>query len=896
MARYGLSFWAAGVLAAAVGLLAAAPARALVEHPNTPEYPDSEGTPPDKPPDAVVGRWSYNASAVAIAPNDAPPGYQTQYFITTRHQGGGMGATVNFGGTDYLAGDLFVHPTADLRIGLVTDLSGQPAYLGNWAACYTATDETSQGSPAVIGGFGKSRGTAYPNYYTWAGSDNLTLRWGRNALVTSDRVAANTWFGETYTSDVLIAYFDDYTSAGRVAYEAAVAEYDSGGGWFLPVGGEWKLAAVSAYAEHAAAGQSWFKGNPLPGEGDALAPIRISSYANWIDGVLKRSTWNLPAGGLWADAGNWSAGVPNAKDGWAVFSDSVAGARTVTVGANTKLGTLRFDAAGDVVIAATGGGNLEFTVTIDSAVLEVFARQGSGALTISAPVKLSSPLLVNHNSGGLLTISGAISGARSLTKSGSGTLVLASANSYSGGTRINQGTLRVTAAGALGFIGTTVALAGGTLDVRSDTSVTYANNLRASASSGINVDRASSGSNRTVTFSALTTEGELTLTITGANGYGLAVSGATSITNLPTAGTLTVNTAGADVKFSGGVTLGVGTLAKTGPKTLTLQGTQTYGAGTGLRVSQGALVLANDAGSASKYNLSVTAGNTGQVQFGATQHLAALNLDAGSAALMPGGSKVLLTKGLSLDATDSRLDLADGAMVLVYTGSSPLAQIQGWVASGANFSSGFWNGYGITSTTAAADPDYLHAVGVMANDYGGAPIYTQFHGVAVDATSILLALTYFGDADLDGDVTPLDYNLIDTNWNTGGTLGGWVNGDFDYDGALTPLDYNLIDTVYNVLHGGGGAGSLHGLIAQESGWPGASDASWSDAPAVPVAPVPDVSTLMLLTVGIARLLGRAGPRGRSAPVHGYDADFGRVNLSDVRSVARGAVSAMTRGA
>ena len=62
---------------------------------------------PNHPNDAVVGRWSTNASVVAVGPN---------YIITTRHQGGGTGTSVVLGGVTYYAAEEIDHGTADLRV------------------------------------------------------------------------------------------------------------------------------------------------------------------------------------------------------------------------------------------------------------------------------------------------------------------------------------------------------------------------------------------------------------------------------------------------------------------------------------------------------------------------------------------------------------------------------------------------------------------------------------------------------------------------------------------------------------------------------------------------------------------------------------------------------------
>jgi autotransporter-associated beta strand protein len=794
-------------LAAALGLLAAAPALGLVQHPNIPGYMDSEG-PPDAslmPPVAVVGWFADNASAVALAPD---------LIITTRHQGyTSVGVGVNFAGADYTVYDWFVHPVADIRIGRIRTPGGQPAALADTVGLYTATDEVNQ--TATIGGFGKRRGDTYPDYYTWAGSNNRIQSWGRNKFETAlDRQTYTSFFGETYTCNLLVSYFDDYGAAGRVPYEAAVAEWDSGGGWFLQSGGAWKLAGLTMGASPA--DRSYFRGLQTPSGGSTLYAIRISAYDEWITGVLTRSTWSSATGGAWSAAANWDNGSPpGAKDKWAVFSDSVTAARGITVEANTKLGTLRFNTPGDVSISKTGSGELEFSVTIDSAVLETFSTNGNGALVISAPVKLASPLLVNHNSAGLVTLSGQVSGTKGLTKSGTGTLVLAASNSFTAGTLVNQGTLRLTAAGALGLQGKTMTLSGGNLEVWSDSSLTYTNGVKATASATISVDRASSGTGQTMTFGALTTENEVTLNVTGANGYSLAFSDLAFIDGLSSAGVATINTAGADLKLLGGLTLNQGTLAKTGPGTLTVAGTQTYGSNTTLRVNQGTLALNTDGGAAKPYAMAVNVSGAGAAaNFGSSQRLAGLTIGAsGQAAVTAGGSSTLSTRMLSIAGgaePTGRLDLTDGFLVIDYDTSSPLAEVRQWIVSGRH--GGDWLGNGITSSLASA-ANTLYAVGYLDNALlPETQRFSTFGGVAVDATSILVRFTWAADINLDGLVSDADATILGATYDNGLTTGRyWWEGDLTGDGKITDADATILGALYP--RGAAGAGDPVGLAS-----------------------------------------------------------------------------------
>ena len=157
----------------------------------------------------------------------------------------------------------------------------------------------------------------------------------------------------------------------------------------------------------------------------------------------------------------------------------------------------------------------------------------------------------------------------------------------------------------------------------------------------------------------------------------------------------------------------------------------------------------------------------------------------------------------------SRVDVGTGSVIFNPRGGpSPLADVTTWVRAGLNAPSGYWDGNGITSSAAAAEADRLTAVGILDNadpEVGGK---TEFAGQAVDATSVLVKYTWWGDANLDGVVNSNDYDRIDSNWlfygNDQGTPPGgfrWAVGDFNHDGRIDSNDYDKIDTAW-LLSGG----------------------------------------------------------------------------------------------
>ena len=151
--------------------------------------------------------------------------------------------------------------------------------------------------------------------------------------------------------------------------------------------------------------------------------------------------------------------------------------------------------------------------------------------------------------------------------------------------------------------------------------------------------------------------------------------------------------------------------------------------------------------------------------------------------------------------------------------------------SGSNYAShGFWNGTGLTSSTAAANGATNTALGIVDNDLGGGtPLYTSFDGQTVDANCVLIKYTYFGDTNLDGVVDLNDYTL----WKPGyldSTKTGWFYGDFNYDGVVDLNDYTLWKTGY--------------LASQGS------------APVLGGESIPEPVTMVLLAIGGLGILSR----------------------------------------
>jgi hypothetical protein len=184
--------------------------------------------------------------------------------------------------------------------------------------------------------------------------------------------------------------------------------------------------------------------------------------------------------------------------------------------------------------------------------------------------------------------------------------------------------------------------------------------------------------------------------------------------------------------------------------------------------------------------------NGGSIAFTTTQHLAALNVASGaSGSLQAGGTRAMIVGGLSITGSGN-FDLNDNDAIV--NGGSVNA-IQALVTSARN--GGNWLGNGLNSSTARTASPANSTLGVMSGGdylgvYGGGAV---FAGEAVNAGSVLVKYTYYGDADFNGVVNFDDYSRTDNGFSTGKT--GWLNGDFDGNGVVNFDDYSLIDLAFN---------------------------------------------------------------------------------------------------
>ena len=272
--------------------------------------------------------------------------------------------------------------------------------------------------------------------------------------------------------------------------------------------------------------------------------------------------------------------------------------------ANTISGTGALNQLGSGTLILAGANNYSGATTIVSGTLQVGTGGTVGWYGTGGIIDNGS-LVVNRS--GIVTLSDLITGTGGLSQQGDGTLILAGANNYSGGTTIGFGTLQVGNGGTVGWYGTGGIIDNGTLVVNRSGAVTISDVI--SGTGGLTYIGAGTLTLATMnTFTGTTRIGAGMLQL----GHSLALSGSTVDMNAADSGTLSFGTLTAvslgnlqgsrNLAIPGTLTVGgtnslatydgvlgdgaiTGSLVVAGTGTLILTGASTYSGGTTINAS-----------------------------------------------------------------------------------------------------------------------------------------------------------------------------------------------------------------------------------------------------------------------------------------------------------------------
>ncbi|AHB44966.1 fibronectin-binding autotransporter adhesin ShdA [Salmonella enterica] len=453
------------------------------------------------------------------------------------------------------------------------------------------------------------------------------------------------------------------------------------------------------------------------------------------DDALTLSGSNTYTGGTLISGGTLVANDVNALGTGDITDNATLALNAVGDFDNAISGSGKVEKSGDDALTLSGsntytGGTLISSGTLVASNVEAL---GTGDVTDNATLEL--------NTSG--TFDNAISGSGQVVKSGDKMLTLSGANSYSGGTLISDGTL---VASNVESLGTGDVTNNATLEL--NTGGDFTNNI--------------SGSGQVVK------SGDDALALSGANSYtgGTLISSGTLVaTNVDALGsgdvtdnaTLELNTGGT---FDNAIS-GSGQVVKSGDKTLTLSGSNTYTGGT--LISDGTLVASN-----------VEALGTGDVTDNATLELNTSgtfdNVISGSGQVVKSGDDALTLSGSNTYRGGTTI--SGGTLVATSVEALGTGDVTDNATLALNTGGDFINNIGGTGRVEKSGDQTLTLSG--ANSYTGGTLISSGTLVASNVNALG-----------SGDVT--DNAVLELN--TGGTFDNAISGSGQVeksgDGTLT---------------------------------------------------------------------------------------------------------------
>lgn len=621
-------------------------------------------------------------------------------------------------------------------------------------------------------------------------------------------------FGMEWTSDTSAAFYFDGAQVSSFSNAAAIKQMTS-------------MYLILNYAVGGWPGFPSLTQWPA-GESDQTKFDYVRVYQKpAVGGTISFS--GTAAIGSWDTAAAWAGGVPKFEDQTVALGANTAASGTFTWSQARTIGGIAFSSTTTAYTLGGTAGSLQFARSSGTPTISLSAAN-TRPQTIASRIELyETTTAITNDSTQPLTLSGTIVGEGGLTVDGTGTVIFANNNTYTGPTVIDAGgasaaVARVTRSRPFGTGTVTIGATGNATTARIEiqdgrtvpNTIAFSGRNNQSAGllnlSGTNDFQGSIVANFGGSSYIIQSDAGL-MRLSGTADGGVALTSAATGNR-----TFTLQGAGGG-EVAGGITNGSGTvhLMKADSGTWTLSGSNSHSGTTTVQagvlrianaravgtsptvVTGGTLAMAGGviprspsvllAGGVLQASSLLVNGTSGiarlEVQGGGFANNLALSVSGSGAVVLPASATVdLQVGGLSVDqATGGRLDLG-GSRISVAAGGITQAALLADLRSGLG--TGVWDGdSGITSSLAAATP--YRAVGWLGNADG----------------SITIGFAAEGDTNLDGlvDLGDLQNILAAGKYGTRATA-TWADGDFNYDGVVDLAD--LQDILAAGLYGKGG--------------------------------------------------------------------------------------------
>jgi autotransporter-associated beta strand protein len=486
-----------------------------------------------------------------------------------------------------------------------------------------------------------------------------------------------------------------------------------------------------------------------------------------------------------------------------IADKSFDGGGSATSGAISKLG------AGTLILA--GDNTYMGGVTLTSGTIQVGIGGTKGNITGNdAAISNSGTLVINRSDS--YGLGNAISGTGSLVHAGAGTTTVSGANSFTGGTTINAGSLLLGAANRLADSGA-VVVNGGSLDLGgfSDTvgAVTLSSGSIANGTLTASAYDLQSGTASAVLAgtAALTKSGVGTVTLSANNTY----TGATTIAG----GTLQVGTGGTSGTLGSGAVTNNGTLAINRSNAVTL-GDKISGTGSLVQAGSGTTTI----GAANTFTGAVI------IQGGTLQLSSNGSFAAGSSLVMSAGATMDLNNKSQTFAAVS----GQGGTVAMGSGTLTVNNSGADEYNGVITGSGALTKQGVGTLTLGGNNTYSGGATVSGGKLAGTT--TSLKGAITNNAQVEFAQngdgTYSGSMSGNGSLTKSGAGglvMSGTSTYTGVTT--VEAGQLKVNGSIASSDVTVNSGA--VLSGSGTVGGIGGAGSINPGnSPGILTAAWID--------------------------------------------------------------------
>ncbi|MFN5005279.1 MAG: autotransporter-associated beta strand repeat-containing protein [Bacteroidota bacterium] len=376
--------------------------------------------------------------------------------------------------------DFTLSPGATLRIGSVDGITTSPTLQGS-VQVLGARNYSSTANYAYVGVAPQNVGNALPTTI-----NSLTINNGGGAVTLASSLTITN--GLTISNGTLDIGNNNITSVASVNLTGSTLS-SSGSGVVNLAGGVLTNASTSTAVISAPLNLGGTNRVITVANGSLSSDLTISGVISGGAGIgiskagagtLTLSGNNNYSGTTQINAGRLNLGATGSA-GNGPLGTTAQGTVVNATGATLDLNGFTLVNAEQLTINGTGianGGSISNTGGPAAFSGNIVLASASSVATSAGSIDLSGSISGGFNLSLAGTATGTISGsitAGSVSKNGSGTWTLNSANSYTGGTALNAGVLNINNASALGSVSSTFTITGGAFDNTSGSPITTLN-------------------------------------------------------------------------------------------------------------------------------------------------------------------------------------------------------------------------------------------------------------------------------------------------------------------------------------------------------------------------------------------------------------------------------------